>query len=573
MSSVAIRPADACLRRAADVARVAFMQEMFDQASAFNQRLDAWNVRRVGTMQLTTDKTMGMDRMLDGTALSKCNKLAVHMSFEAQVPAVWSYNWSTAAPACPWPPPLPPLLPPELPPRPPQVPDLPTRLMRPSPLPPLHEPLPSPSTPWTWALVGLAAVVLPSGVVCFYYRRAARRAMERTGHLVASRDRVEMDVRLLAHQVHASSDAGPSGTPPASVPPAPPSSTRENESAGSVAPGSSTAEGSASSAGDNMSEREFASFFNDSMFEEGSNINSEPASRPQGSSAASSQVSHAPSAGEGSSTASQELMPIRSSAPSDVGSEATTSAQAASSCTAATEAGEAPHSSEPAPRARPAVARPKKLADSGFSPGDEVSVLKWGSVIATGSIIEKRFGFFRVQSATGEVINARSTDLRANDADLLALGATAPLAYAPPEPPRQSIDHAACSSNKAPDGASRRSREGADPEAKKKQRKGRGVDAGIKIGDEVTVRKWGQAVSSGRVVGRRQGASAARRAHAPGTVSPPLRCAATIAGYYQVQTATGETVNARVSDLMPANTTTAMSVRCAESIPEDLQGR
>ena len=156
---------------------------------------------------------------------------------------------------------------------------------------------------------------------------------------------------------------------------------------------------------------------------------------------------------------------------------------------------------------------------------------------------------------------------------MLALGATAPLAYAPPEPPRQSIDQAACSSNKAPDGASRRSREGADPEAKKKQRKGRGVDAGIKIGDEVTVRKWGQAVSSGRVVGRRQGASAARRAHAPGTVSPPLRCAATIAGYYQVQTATGETVNARVSDLMPANTTTAMSVRCAESIPEDLQGR
>ena len=43
----------------------------------------------------------------------------------------------------------------------------------------------------------------------------------------------------------------------------------------------------------------------------------------------------------------------------------------------------------PVPRARPAVARPKNLADSGFSPGDEVSVLKWGSVIATGSVVTK----------------------------------------------------------------------------------------------------------------------------------------------------------------------------------------
>ena len=211
MSSVAIRPADACLRRVADVARVAFMQEMFDQASAFNQRLDAWNVRRVGTMQLTTDKTMGMDRMLDGTALSKCNKLAVHMSFEAQVPAVWSYNWSDVASGCPWPPPLPPAYPPRPPPPSPHAPDGAAPGMRADWPPPTAPPLPSASSSSTatpppawapWALAALGVVVLLSGSGCLYYRRAARRAMKRAANLVASRERAQLDLRLLEHQVH-----------------------------------------------------------------------------------------------------------------------------------------------------------------------------------------------------------------------------------------------------------------------------------------------------------------------------------------------------------------------------------
>ena len=198
---------------------------MFFRASSFNQPIGAWAVSKATDMV----RMLGLHTphpnitypylalhhlqvsMLDLTAFDDCNKLAVHMSFEAQVPAVWSYNWSDVASGCPWPPPLPPAYPPRPPPPSPHAPDGAAPGMRSDWPPPTAPPLPSASSSSTatpppawapWALAALGVVVLLSGSGCLYYRRAARRAMKRAANLVASRERAQLDLRLLEHQVH-----------------------------------------------------------------------------------------------------------------------------------------------------------------------------------------------------------------------------------------------------------------------------------------------------------------------------------------------------------------------------------
>ena len=56
--------------------------------------------------------------------------------------------------------------------------------------------------------------------------------------------------------------------------------------------------------------------------------------------------------------------------------------------------------------------RRKAPPDPGIKMGDEVVVLKWGSAIARGRVVGKRrTGFYQVQTAAGEVLNARLADL------------------------------------------------------------------------------------------------------------------------------------------------------------------
>ena len=132
-------------------------QYMFFSASAFNQPLAAWDVGQV------TDTTVvrhhppqepeGLGWLAQGcphslrvraqwmfsnaNAMSSCNQLYTHTSFEAQIPT-WAYNWAgrvCTVPSLPPPPPSPPSPPPPSPPSPSPLP-LP-------PLPPFPPVLPS----------------------------------------------------------------------------------------------------------------------------------------------------------------------------------------------------------------------------------------------------------------------------------------------------------------------------------------------------------------------------------------------------------------------------------------------
>ena len=73
-------------------------------------------------------------------ALSDCNKLSIHTSFEAQIPSIWGNDWASVTCATPSLPPLPPLQPPA-----PPVPALPPA--SPPPLPPPDSPPEPPTTP------------------------------------------------------------------------------------------------------------------------------------------------------------------------------------------------------------------------------------------------------------------------------------------------------------------------------------------------------------------------------------------------------------------------------------------
>ena len=105
--------------------------------------------------------------MFYGTALSDCNKLAIQLSFSAQIPEVWYYNWSAVASGCPWPPPPPP------PPSPPPLP-----LQPDTPPPPQLRPVNQ--RPWFWGVVGaiVASACLASGLAIALHlrRRVAARA-------------------------------------------------------------------------------------------------------------------------------------------------------------------------------------------------------------------------------------------------------------------------------------------------------------------------------------------------------------------------------------------------------------
>ena len=124
-----------------DVGKVTSMAGMFLSASAFNQPVEAWDVSQVINMasMFTTwtgssafnqplaawdvGQVTSMASMFAGTyALSDCNKLNTHRSFEAQIPSTWHYDWASVS--CTTPlllpppesPPEPPTSPPSLPP-------------------------------------------------------------------------------------------------------------------------------------------------------------------------------------------------------------------------------------------------------------------------------------------------------------------------------------------------------------------------------------------------------------------------------------------------------------------------
>merc|ERR1712167_94037 len=61
------------------------MDYMFNNAYVFNQDINGWDVSRNQDFQLMFYQAGGM---------SVCNKRAIHSSFEAQVPSLWSYSWS-----------------------------------------------------------------------------------------------------------------------------------------------------------------------------------------------------------------------------------------------------------------------------------------------------------------------------------------------------------------------------------------------------------------------------------------------------------------------------------------------
>ena len=98
-----------------NVGQVTSMRYMF-QNSAFDQPIESWNVGQVSSTYYMFGYSGGLMRGF--------NKRVVHATFEAQVPSVWTYEWSDAndsPPATP-PPPLPPPSPPSLPPSPPLAP-------------------------------------------------------------------------------------------------------------------------------------------------------------------------------------------------------------------------------------------------------------------------------------------------------------------------------------------------------------------------------------------------------------------------------------------------------------------
>lgn len=73
-----------------DVSRVVDMRDMFRSAKKFNQSLDMWSLASV----------QYADRMFEGATLSECNKQLIHLSFEAQIPTEWTYDWESDACAC-----------------------------------------------------------------------------------------------------------------------------------------------------------------------------------------------------------------------------------------------------------------------------------------------------------------------------------------------------------------------------------------------------------------------------------------------------------------------------------------
>ena len=117
-----------------DVGQVTSMDSMFYSASAFNQPLSAWDVGQVTSMSSMF--------LSSGGALSDCNRLATHASFEAQIPWVWDYEWGALG--CPPSPPAPPADPPA-PPTPP-APPAPPAAPPPPPAPPTP-PAPPPTPP------------------------------------------------------------------------------------------------------------------------------------------------------------------------------------------------------------------------------------------------------------------------------------------------------------------------------------------------------------------------------------------------------------------------------------------
>lgn len=86
--------------------------------------------------------------------------------------------------------------------------------------------------------LGVFVVSLCFGLLaCFRYRQKLKR---RAANLKVSRDRAQLDLQLLTHQMKAARGQAPSGTPPASLPPAPPSSGRtptDVEEGGGLGPG------------------------------------------------------------------------------------------------------------------------------------------------------------------------------------------------------------------------------------------------------------------------------------------------------------------------------------------------
>ena len=63
---------------------------MYGSFSYFNQALDAWNIGQVTFMYDMFGSIYGG---YTAPALSDSNKLAIHASFEAQVPSLWDYPW------------------------------------------------------------------------------------------------------------------------------------------------------------------------------------------------------------------------------------------------------------------------------------------------------------------------------------------------------------------------------------------------------------------------------------------------------------------------------------------------
>ena len=98
-----------------DVRKVSDFYQLFYKATAFNQQLP-WDVRKVSNFKQVFYKALVFDQPLDAwvvsnatdmtemfymtSALSDCNKLLIHTSFESQASVAWTYDWASITCAC-----------------------------------------------------------------------------------------------------------------------------------------------------------------------------------------------------------------------------------------------------------------------------------------------------------------------------------------------------------------------------------------------------------------------------------------------------------------------------------------